>query len=116
MEKNLIVEKTTQFSLDIIDYCESLLKKRKFSIADQLERASTSIGANVRESQNPYSMKDFMYKMILAKKEAQETEYWLELCQKSPHLPDPGSLPNDLESIFRILGKIISTSKNKTAS
>ena len=114
MEKNLIVEKTTQFSLDIIDYCEGLIKKRKFSIADQLERASTSIGANVRESQNPYSMKDFMYKMILAKKEAEETAYWLELCQRSQHLPDPGNLTNDLDSILRILGKIISTSKHKS--
>ncbi|MBK7009456.1 MAG: four helix bundle protein [Saprospiraceae bacterium] len=113
MEKNLIVEKTTQFSLDIIDYCESLLKKRKFSIADQLERASTSIGANVRESQNPYSMKDFCIK-LLAKKKPEQNIGWN--FARKVHIYRPGSLPNDLESILRILGKIISTSTNKTAS
>lgn len=113
MKNNLIIEKTTRFSLEVLDYCELLINKKKFIISDQLLKSATSIGANVRESQNPHSIKDFVSKMIIAQKEAQETEYWLELCQKSPHLPDPGNLPQDVESIMRIIGKIITTSKSK---
>ena len=74
-KKNLIVELTFQFSLDIIVYTELLESKRKYNMANQLFNSGTSIGANVRESQHAESKKDFIHKLKIAGKEAEETEF-----------------------------------------
>ena len=82
-------------------------------MANQLFRSGTSIGANVREAQNAQSKADFIHKMKIAAKEADETQYWLQLCEKSKHYPDPNKFLTDtIESIIKILSKIISTSKS----
>jgi four helix bundle protein len=108
---NLIVNLTFQFSLDIIVFTEKLQQNRKFNLAGQLFRSGTSIGANVREAQGCESKSDFVHKMKLAYKEAEETRYWLELCKQAESYPDPGKLLGDIVSILRVLGKIISSSK-----
>ena len=110
---NLIVELTFEFSLKIIDYCELLEGKRKFNIANQLFRSGTSIGANVREVQNAESKADFIHKIKIAAKETDETEYWLMLCKKAKNYPDPDELLKVVESIHKIISKIISTSKSR---
>lgn len=84
---NLIVELTLQFALDSIEYVETLEEKRKFVVANQLLKAATSIGANVREAQNAESKNDFIHKIKIAHKEGDETEYWLEICQKQTPIP-----------------------------
>lgn len=111
-KENLILNKTFQFSLEIIAYTELLESKRRFNIANQLFRSGTSIGANVREAQGAESKADFRHKMKIAYKEAEETKYWLELCKKSPNYPDPAQLTTEIESLQRILGKIITSSQN----
>ncbi len=58
-------------------------------MASQLFKSGTSIGANVREAQNSESTADFIHKFKIAAKEADETQYWLELCEKSQFLPQP---------------------------
>lgn len=110
--KNLIVDLTLDFALKIIAYCEILEGKRKYIIARQLLKSGTSIGANVREAQNAESKKDFIHKLKIAAKEADETEYWLRLCKLSKNYPFEESLVSDIESINKILSKIISSSKN----
>ena len=110
-KKNLIVELTFQFSLEIIKYTESLEKIKRFNIANQLFRSGTSIGANVREAQNGESKRDFIHKLKIAAKEADETEYWLQLCKESENYPNPNYLIENIESINKILSKIIATSK-----
>jgi len=110
--KNLIVEKTFDFALEIIEFSELLQDLRKFNMANQLFKSGTSIGANVKESQNAESKKNFIHKMKVAAKEADETEYWLELCQKSPKYPSNDNLLSETKQIIKILSKIISTSKN----
>ena len=112
-EKNLIVELTFEFALKIIKYVESLEKERKYVMATQLLKAGTSIGANVREAQNAESKIDFIHKMKIAAKEADETEYWLLLCDKSEDFPDCKILLTECSSIIRVLSKIIGTSKSK---
>ncbi len=87
-EKNLIVELSFNFSLKIIKYTELLEKEKKFVLANQLLKSGTSIGANIREAQNAESKLDFIHKMKIAAKEADETEYWLLLCDKSDGFPD----------------------------
>src|SRR6188768_2332194 len=110
-EKNLIVDLTFEFALKIIMYVGLLEKERKFVMANQLFKAGTSIGANVREAQNAESKADFIHKMKIAAKEADETEYWLLLCKHSKSYPDPGELIPMNISIKKILSRIISSSK-----
>ena len=108
---NLIVSLTFQFALDIITFTEVLQQERKFNLANQLFRSGTSIGANVSEAQGSESKADFIHKMKIANKEAEETRYWLELCEHSENYPKPQKLLEGIISILKVLGKIISSSK-----
>ena len=67
--------------------------------------------ANVREAQNAESKADFIHKIKLAAKEAEETEYWLLICKKSPGYPFDQQLISDIHELVKILSKIISSSK-----
>lgn len=111
--ENLIVRLTFEFAIDVIMYCEQLEKERKYILAKQLGKAGTSIGANIREAQNAESRPDFIHKMKIAAKEADETEYWVNLCSAIPGYPNPSILFEQLESISKIINKIISSSKTK---
>ena len=109
---NLVVRKTFDFALDIIDYSEQLRSLQKFEMSSQLFKSGTSIGANTWEAQNAESKADFIHKFKIAAKEADETRFWVELCKASKHYPDPQeSLFSDLKSIIRIISKIIGSSK-----
>ena len=109
--KNLIVDLTFEFSLKIIRYVALLEKEKKFVLARQLLRSGTSIGANVREAQNAESKADFIHKMKIAAKEADETEYWLLLMDKLENYPLCKDILADCGSIIRVLSKIIGSSR-----
>lgn len=110
-KENIIVERSFKFALKIVLYCETLEENKKFVISRQLLRSGTSIGANVREAQNAESKADFIHKMKIAAKEADETEYWLLICQHSPNYLFDVNLLTELKEIIKILSKIISSSK-----
>ncbi len=80
-------------------------------MANQLYRCGTSIGSNVKEAQSAESKADFIHKMKIADKEAEETEYRLQLCKNSKNYPECDQLIEDLKNIKRIIGKIISSSR-----
>ncbi|MEQ8424947.1 MAG: four helix bundle protein, partial [Cyclobacteriaceae bacterium] len=82
-------------------------------IAKQIIRSGTSIGANSNEAQDSESKADFVHKLKIAAKEARETRYWLELCKRSDSYPFDETLLTDLDSIQKVLNKIIATSKMK---
>ena len=110
---NLIVTKTFAFALEIIDYTEKIRKLHKYEMASQLFKSGTSVGANIKEAQNAESAADFIHKFKIAAKEADESEFWLNLCIASEHYPNPSELMiSELDSIIKIMSKIISTSKN----
>lgn len=113
LEDNLIVNLSFQFALQVIDFTEILESHRKFAIANQLIRCGSSIGANVREAQNAESKADFVHKMKVAAKEAEETEYWLLLAHHSKNYPSCEELIDKLIVIKKVLSKIIGTSKGK---
>ena len=71
-QENIILNKTIDFALDIIDFTELLEEKRKYVIANQLLKSGTSIGAKIEESVGGSSRKDFVYKLETAYKEARE--------------------------------------------
>jgi four helix bundle protein len=112
-EKNAILKLSFDFALMIIDYTEKLEGLKKFIIANQLLKSGTSIGANCMEAQNAESKSDFIHKMKIAAKEAEETQYWLMLCEYAGNYPDCKSLTSKLDEVNKVLGKILSTSKRK---
>ena len=113
-QKNEILELSFDFALAIIEFSEVLENKRKYVISRQLLKSGTSIGANIREAQNAHSRNDFISKCVIAMKEADETEYWLMLCEKSPNYPNPEELLLKILSIKKLLSRIISSSiKNR---
>ncbi len=110
---NLILVKSFEFGKKIVIYSEELEAKRKFVVANQLLKSGTSIGANMKEAQNAESKADFIHKIKIAMKEAEETEFWLFLCNELENYPSPEELLNELFEILKITNKIISTSKSK---
>ncbi len=112
---NLILKLTFEFAVDIVKFSEELDHLRKFTISKQILRSGTSIGANVKESQNAESKADFIHKLKIAMKEADELEYWLFICDSVESYPSTDDLQEKLIEIKKILNKIISSSKlNKT--
>jgi four helix bundle protein len=110
-KSNMIVKLTFEFSLDILKFCHQLENSAKYLIAKQLFKSGTSIGANVFEAQNAESRADFIHKMKIAAKEADETFYWISLCNESEHYPTNQEILQKLQSIITVLSKIISTIK-----
>ena len=114
MRKNEVLELSIGFAVEIIKYCELLEEKKKYVIAKQLLKSGTSIGANIKEAQNSESQLDFIHKLKIAAKEAEETEYWLFIIQKVDTYPQPPeSILLSLKSIINLLNKIIITLKTK---
>ncbi len=96
--RNEILELSFEFALQIIAFCELLEEKRKYVIARQLLKSGASIGANVREAQNVESNQDFIHKLKIAAKEADETKSWLLLFQKSSDYPKTNNLNTSLSA------------------
>jgi four helix bundle protein len=114
--KEISVDLSFQFALKIIEYAETLDERKKYVVANQILKAGTSIGANVREAQNAESKADFIHKIKIAAKETDETIYWLLLCKHSKNYPNPENLIEPANTIMKILSKIISSSKKNKLS
>ena len=108
---NLIVKLSFDFALEIIAYTELFEKNKKYVLSNQLLKSGTSIGANIKETQNAESKNDFIHKLKIALKEVDETEYWLLLCKYAQDYPNPDSILEKLISINKVLTKIVATSK-----
>ena len=110
-QNNLILLKSFEFAKKVVQYTEKLEEDRKYVIANQLLKSGTSIGANIKEAQNSESKGDFIHKMKIAMKEADETEFWLFLCNELENYPNSEELLNEVFDILKITNKIISTTK-----
>lgn len=110
---NVIVEKSCEFAVKVIEFAEVLEENHKYVLARQILKSGTSIGANVREAQNAESKSDFIHKMKLAAKEADETDYWFTLCEKSKNYYYDQNLHDSLHDLIRIISRIISSSKKQ---
>ena len=90
---------------------------KEFVISKQIYRSGTSIGANVRESKHAQSDADFLSKMSIAYKEADETDYWLNLLHDNGYINESQyeSLKKDNDRILKILTSIVKTMKEKIA-
>ncbi len=111
---NIIEEKSYQFAVRIVKLCGILEKEKKqYVLSKQLLKSGTSIGANIAESQQAQSRKDFVSKINIALKEATETKYWLRLLHDTGFLSDIefDSIFNDAVEIEKIIVAIVKTSK-----
>lgn len=112
MPENKLVSLSLDFAVNVIKLCETI--KGHYSLVNQLERSGTSIGANIREANYAHSRADFSAKLQIALKECYETEYWLELFERS-EIADSESihvLAHDCGSIRRMLISSINTVKS----
>ena len=111
MADSKLVELSMVFAVNTLKLCDGI--KGHYSLVNQLERSSTSIGANIREANYAHSKPDFVSKLQIALKECYETEYWLELLERaelvSPNLIS--SLLHDCGSIRRMLVASVKTAK-----
>ena len=114
MNSNVIRDKSFSLAIDTIKICEVLNENKEFVLSKQLLRSGTSIGAQVRESKYAESKKDFIHKLKIGLKEAEECEYWILLLRDSRKIEQV--LFKDyhfkLIEIIKILRKIIITSIN----
>ncbi|MBF4492097.1 four helix bundle protein [Flavobacterium sp. JLP] len=113
-KKNIIKDKSFAFAIDIVNLYKVLSEKKEFVLSRQVLRSGTSIGANVRESEHAQSKADFIHKLSISLKEANETEYWLDLLHETKYLSDiefQNIKPKIIE-LLRLLTSIIKTSKN----
>jgi four helix bundle protein len=113
IERNPVLKQTIEFSLLVISYCETLDSLKKYIISKQLLRSATSIGANAMEAQNSESKADFIHKIKIAAKEADETQYWLTLCEFAPDYPNCDHLSTKLQEAQKIVNAILGTAKRK---
>ena len=109
MRENIIMQKSMAFSVRIVNLHRYLSSKKKEHILSrQICKSGTSIGANIAEAQRAQSTADFVSKMKIALKEANETQYWLQLLHETRYITvkEFSSLHGDLEELLRILTAI----------
>ncbi|MDD6980345.1 MAG: four helix bundle protein [Clostridia bacterium] len=116
MANDKLSEQSMDFSVQIINLVKQLKEQREIIISNQIGRSGTSIGANIREAKYAHGTADFVSKMQIALKEANETGYWLELLFRTDYIGeeqynDPES---KCKSMRAMLVSSINTAKNNS--
>jgi four helix bundle protein len=114
MSEDVIKTKSFAFAIRVVNLYKTLISKNEYIISKQILRSGTSVGANIREAKNAESKADFIHKMGISQKEADETLYWLELLQATNYISNEEflSLNNDGVEVLKLIKSIIITSKN----
>lgn len=116
MKNNVIKDKSFGFALRVVKLYKYLTTEQKeYVLSKQLLRSGTGIGAMVRETEHAENKANFIHKLSIALKEANESEYWIELLHKSEYIDDRGfeSISSDIQEILRLLVSIIKSAKKK---
>jgi len=112
INKNPILKKSFEFGVEIIKLSKDIrIKYKEYSLADQLLRSGTSIGANANEAVIGSSKKDFINKMNISLKEAYESRYWLLLLASVDYIKNPDFYLDEVDEIIKMLVKIVKTSR-----
>lgn len=113
-KKSIVYDKAFMFAIKIVNLYKSLCKeKHEFVLSKQLLRSGTSIGANISEALEGQSKKDFIAKLQISLKEANESRYWINLLKETDYIDEvcENDMINSLEEIIKILVSILKTSK-----
>lgn len=113
--ENALKQKSYSFALDIVKVCLSLREKREFVLSKQLLRSGTAIGALVEEANQAESKADFIQKLSISNKEANEAQYWIRLLIDSDVLDSVKEevLLKNCTELIKILTASLKTSKLK---
>ena len=116
MEYNAIREKSMEFAVRIVNLYKFLHQEERV-MSKQILRSGTSIGANIAEAHRAESDNDFIHKLSISRKEAEETLYWLELLHKTGFLKEDGfqSMNSDCKELLKLLTSIIKSTRSKAA-
>jgi four helix bundle protein len=116
MSKSILKEKSFIFAVNIVDLArKSMDENREYVLSKQICRSGTAIGALVREAQNAESKADFIHKLAISQKEADETLYWLDLMQATNFIDSKTHLEMSgycTELLKMIRSSIITTKNN----
>lgn len=114
MANDKLSEQSMDFAVQIITLVKRLKEQRENIISNQIGRSGTSIGANIREAKYAHGTADFISKMQIALKEANETGYWLELLYKTNYIGEEQYclLESRCKSLRAMLVSSINTAKN----
>ncbi|MBL0735878.1 four helix bundle protein [Flavobacterium sp. GN10] len=112
--KNIIKEKSFAFAIEVVNLYKVLAEKKEFVLSRQMLRSGTSIGANIREAEHAQSRADFIHKLSISLKEANETEYWLDLLHETKYLSEIEflSIKPKITELLRLLTSIVKTTKS----
>lgn len=112
-KENLILDKSFAFAVRIINLFKLLCRRKEYVLSKQLLRSGTAVGALVRESEHAQSRADFISKLSIALKEANEAEYWILLLYRTDNISklEFESIVRDCREIVRMLIAIVRTSK-----
>ncbi len=116
---NILKDKSFNFSIRIVKLSQYLnLEKKEFILSKQILRSGTSIGAMIREGEYAESKADFIHKLNIALKEANETKYWLDILAETNYIERKlhESLNKDIEELLKLLISIIKTTKKNLKS
>ncbi len=114
---NTLHDKSISFAVRTVHFYNFLCdQKKEFVISKQILRSGTSIGANIRESKNAESNSDYVHKLSIALKEADESQYWLEVLSLSNIIEEKefSSMNNDVKEPIALLTSIIKNKKQNT--
>jgi four helix bundle protein len=114
MKENAIKEKSFSFALRVVKCYKYLrVEQQEYVLSKQFLRSDTAVGALIREAEQAESKADFVHKLAIALKEANETEYWLDLLFKSQYIDKDGyeSIYVDCKELIKLLTAIIKTSR-----
>lgn len=118
MKENKLAELSLDFSVDVINLVKLLKSNHETIISSQIGRSGTSIGANIHEAQYAQGKKDFISKLEIALKEANETGYWLELLHRTSQIDDKTyhALSSKCTTLRVMLISSCKTAKTNTSS
>jgi len=116
MKKNVVKDKSYSFAIQIIELYKILIEKKEYVLSKQLLRSGTAVGALIQEAEHVESKKDFIHKLSISLKEANETTYWLNLLFDTNYINklEFNKISNLNIELIRLLVSIIKSSKNNS--
>lgn len=114
MKDNIVKNKSYSFAIRVVKLYKYLCEEKKeFVLSKQFLRSGIAIGALIRESEHAESKADFIHKLSIALKEANETDYWISLLKDTEFLTETEyeSINNDIQELIKLLVSIIKSSK-----
>lgn len=115
--ENVLKTKSYAFAIRIVKFYQYLREdKREFILSKQILRSGTSVGAMVEEAMQAESKADFIHKLSIANKEANETRYWIKLLRDTDFMDkrQAAALIDDNEELIKLLVSIMKTTKQNT--